>query len=135
MTQNIRDFFAAKRAAGPSGRRRENPETSITRQIREVLKIMRVPTWKHWAGTFSQKGIPDLVGTIPGGRAFYCEVKAPGGTARAEQVSFLADHEAAGAVCLIAYGPRDVVLALAKAGYKPAVELARNLYPLSTREK
>ena len=49
-----------------SDRRGDNPETAITKQIRWVLSLMRIPYFKHWSGAFSEDGVPDIIGTIPG---------------------------------------------------------------------
>jgi len=48
------------------GGKRENPETAITHQIRGLLRTMRVPHFKHFGGPMSERGVPDLIGTLPG---------------------------------------------------------------------
>ncbi len=47
-------------------KRGPNPETPVTGQIRAILDMMRVAHFKHWSGPFSEKGVPDLIGVIPG---------------------------------------------------------------------
>lgn len=47
-------------------KRGPNPETELTNSIRGVLDMMHVPHFKHWSGPFSEKGVPDLIGTLPG---------------------------------------------------------------------
>ncbi len=46
--------------------RRENPETGITRQIRDLLRLMSVPHIKHFGGPLSERGVSDIIGTLPG---------------------------------------------------------------------
>lgn len=128
--QPIGEFFSGLRARAATGKRRENPETPITRGIRQVLRVLRIPHFKHWAGQFSEKGIPDLIGTIPPhGRALYIEVKKPGGTLRPEQIVFLEDARAAGAVAIVATEPTVVIRALAAAGHAGAKAMASQLPP------
>lgn len=124
-------------------KRKQNPETIITHQVREFFKLMRIPHFKHFGGPLAPKGIPDIIGTLPsetldannvdsdnphiGGRALYIELKAPGGRLRPEQREFLETHAAAGALAFWADNAVDVVRRLAKEGYAPAVELASRL--------
>ena len=90
--------------------RRQNPETVLTAQIREVLRIMRVPCWKHFATALSPRGIPDLICVLPpAGRACYIEVKTPTGSVRPEQAEFIAKVREAGAVAFIARSVKDVI--------------------------
>lgn len=127
--QNIKDFFAGQGRGG--AKRRENPETPVTREIRGILRQLGVPHIKHWGGPFSEKGVSDLIGTVPGGpqkgRAFYCEVKVPGKSATAEQAAFLAEHEAAGALCMVGTNGYAVIRALAGAQLPAAVSMAKML--------
>jgi hypothetical protein len=108
--------------------RRVNLETQITHAIRDALNLMGVKAhWKHWAGRFSRKGVPDIVATIPGGRALYIEVKTPSGVVSAEQEAFMRDHLAAGALVIVARDAREVAEELALAGYEPAKRLLRGM--------
>jgi len=74
-----------------------------------------------------ERGIPDLIGTLPGdsgrGRGLYIEVKTPNGTMQVEQDEFLAKMREAGAVAFVARGPADLLGALRKAGFSPAQRL------------
>lgn len=56
-------FGGAERRGGGRG---ENPETPITRAIRDMLDLLRIPHFKHASGQFSAKGVPDIIGTIAG---------------------------------------------------------------------
>lgn len=49
-----------------SGRRKTNPETIVTAGIRDMLRILRVPHFKHFGGPMSTPGVPDIIGTVPG---------------------------------------------------------------------
>jgi len=42
------------------------PETIVTRQLRELLRIMHIPHTKNWAGPLSEVGVSDIFGTLPG---------------------------------------------------------------------
>lgn len=125
-------------------KKRKNPETIITGQIRELLKLMHIPHEKHWGGPMSAKGIPDLISTLPGaseskaedgtvvkhprGRALWCEVKVPGKKPTPEQYEFLDKMEAAGALSFWCDSPKEFIAHLADAKFEPAV-LIRNQFP------
>lgn len=101
--------------------RRINPETILTAQIREVLRIMRVPCWKHFATALSPRGVPDLICVLPpSGRACYIEVKTPTGKVRSEQEEFLTRVRDAGAVAFIARSVQDVIAELRAQNFEPA---------------
>ncbi len=56
-------------------------ESEVTRSIRNYLRFRGIPHFKHWSGPMSEKGIPDILGTIPGsGKSLAIEVKVPGWT-------------------------------------------------------
>lgn len=124
---------------GPKKRKRINPETVITGQIRELMKLMRIPHEKNWAGPMSVKGISDLIGTLPGpseskrddglivkhpaGRAFWCEIKVPGKKPNPEQFEFLDKMEAAGALSFWCDSPNEFIAQLAAAKFEPATRI------------
>jgi len=83
-------------------------EADITKQIRGYLNIKKIPHFKHWGGPMSQKGIPDILGTLPGGRAFYIEIKTETGTIRKEQTDFLDMMRQNGALAFVARCLEDV---------------------------
>ena len=104
--------------------RRQNQETILTAQIREILRIMRVPCWKHFATALSPRGIPDLICVLPpGGRACYIEVKTPTGKVSPEQEEFLIKARAAGAVAFVARSIQDVIIELRSQGFEPALRI------------
>ena len=54
-------------------------ESDIKRQIRNMLRLLKIPHRVVVQGQFSDPGISDLIGTIPPtGRSLYIEVKKPG---------------------------------------------------------
>lgn len=110
-------------------KRGPNPETPLTNQIRGVLRLMRVEHFKHWAGAFSEKGVPDLICTLKGGRSFYCEVKVPGKELTDEQAAFLTRFRRANALTMKATSVREVINFLADSGYEPAKRLQAQLKP------
>ena len=81
------------------GGRRENPETPITRQVREFLRLLRIPHLKHWGGPMSEPGVSDIIGALPGARLRPVEdLDGAIGLASATKGSPVADAaEAAGA--------------------------------------
>lgn len=119
----ISEFFYGIKA--PKKSRRENPETPITREIRNLLHLLRIPHLKHWGGPFSEKGVSDLIGTLPGpgpmrGRALFIEVKVPGKEVTDHQKVFLENHANAGAICMVAHSAKEVLANLSISGYEPA---------------
>lgn len=106
----------------------QNIETHITHAIRGVLDIMKVPHFKHWAGQFSAKGVPDIIGTLPGsGQALWIEVKKPGGVVKPDQAAFIAKHVAAGGLAFVAHDAKETVEKMAEAGFEPAKKLLRGM--------
>jgi hypothetical protein len=103
-----------------SGARGRNPESLITDQIRNTLRLLKIAHWKNAAAPFGEKGIPDIIGVIPGGRSIMIEVKTPKGVVSPEQSLFLEKYQTAGALVFVARSPEDVVNALSEAGYGPA---------------
>ncbi len=109
----------SRRWGGPG--RRVNPETMITKQVREVLRLLHVPHWKNFGGPMSAPGVSDLVGALPpAGRALFIELKVPGRGLRAEQADFRRGVVEAGPLAFMACSVREVVAKLAGAGYEPA---------------
>ena len=115
---------AAKALLARSGGRRVNPETAITRSIRDLLRLLRVPHFKHHGGLGSERGVPDLIGHLPpSGRALYIEVKTEKGRSSEEQEAFLQQAAESGAVAVVARSPRDVLDVLRAIGYVPALRV------------
>lgn len=67
---------------------------------------------------FAMKGVPDISGILPGGRALFIEVKKPKGYASPHQKEFLTNASRAGALAFIARSPQDVHKAIVEAGYR-----------------
>jgi len=124
-------------------RRGKNPETIITGQIREILKLMRVEHTKNWGGPMSERGVSDIIGTLQeptveiaadgkrteysAGRSLYCEIKVPGKEATEEQTAFLDRMRSAEAVCIVVHGVRELLSELSKREFKPAERIAAQL--------
>jgi len=87
-------------------------ELDIQKQILTWLKLngifafrvntMGVPLPNGKFRPSPMKGIPDIIGVLPGGRALFIEVKRPGGKTSKEQDEFLAVADIAGAEVLVA---------------------------------
>lgn len=67
---------------------------------------------------FSLKGVPDITGVLPGGRALYIEVKKPKGVVSTHQKEFIRRATEAGALAFVARSPQDVHTELGMAGYR-----------------
>jgi hypothetical protein len=79
-------------------------ERDIVKSIRSYMeKVYHATCHKYWGGAFSETGHSDLYGTLPGGYAYWFEVKVPGRVGRTTepQKRFLkaeADHGAVAGV-------------------------------------
>lgn len=103
-------------------------ETAITKQVRFFLDVLKIPHFKHFGGPLSPNGIPDIIGTLPGGQALYVEVKRPGGKVRPEQQTFLDRHSKAGAVCMVVNESKGLIIGLVQAGFEPAKRIAAQMH-------
>ena len=89
--------------------------------IREYLvNEVRATCHKVHGSAYMERGLPDLFGTLPGGRAYFIEVKAPGklATLTPAQRLLLQLEAKNGAVAGAATSVEDVVDLLAWQGYK-----------------
>jgi len=53
-------------------------EAPLKRAILRLLKKRGYLAWSNPQNAYTQSGIPDIQGVLPGGRAFFIECKAPG---------------------------------------------------------
>lgn len=99
-------------------RRQRQPESVIVRGIIVLLRIAGCAVWKHWGGPMSKPGVPDIVFTLPGGRAGYCECKTPASRNRVSpaQQRFLKEHAEKGALCFVATSVTEAKDVLVQAG-------------------
>ena len=94
-------------------------ETDLASRVHKALAARGIPHRKIWQGPYSHRGTSDIIGTLPpAGRAFFIELKAPGkykppskGMTPA-QAFFLAEMEAAGALCACCDSVEQVLLVL-----------------------
>jgi hypothetical protein len=85
-------------------------EKEITRQIRQVLRVCRITHYKAWGGPMSEKGIPDIIGIMPGSGQFVgIEVKRPGGHVSSEQARWIRAINDAGGIGIVVYSVDDVI--------------------------
>lgn len=89
-------------AKGPS-------EKVITAQIRAYLRFKKIFHWKAWQGLGSEKGVPDILGVLPDGRALLIEVKAARGRVSPHQEKFIQAARATGALAFVARSVEDVM--------------------------
>lgn len=73
-------------------------ETDLVRKIRDWLVSAGVVAFKYHGSAYGYKGHSDVYGVLPGGRAFFLEVKMPGKRPEPHQAAFLALVKAPGAV-------------------------------------
>ena len=95
-------------------------EKDIQRAILDYLAYRKIFAWANKTqGTFdpvrkvfragtTAKGIPDILGILPGGRFLGIEVKRKGNYASPDQKDFIARAEALNAACFVAYSVEDV---------------------------
>jgi len=94
-------------------------EADITRQIRDVLKWLKIPHRKIWQGPMSGRGIADIIGCLPPhGKYFAIEVKRPGEKPTKWQREFLREMEQAGGIAVVAHCIEDVMEGLGLEGMK-----------------
>jgi hypothetical protein len=88
-------------------------ESEIKASIKKYLALRGIFAWNQWQGQFSVKGVPDLVGVIPGsGKLLGIEVKVPGGKPRPEQEEFIKRINESGGVAFVASSVEEVALKL-----------------------
>jgi hypothetical protein len=91
----------------------EPTEKEIKRSIRRYLDMRGIFNWNQWQGQMSVKGVPDIVGILPGGgRILAIEVKKPGRKASEVQQKFIDDINKSGGVAFVATSVEEVALKL-----------------------
>lgn len=104
-------------------------EAEVLSQVRNMLALLKITSFKHWSGPMSERGIPDVIASIPPmGRLLMVEVKRPGGVVSDDQQRFLERWGASGALCLVVDDPKKLVSALADAGYEPALRVKEQFH-------
>lgn len=83
-------------------------ETLIRKKIVAYLRSIGALVVKYHGSPYSQAGVSDLIGSLPGGRAFFIEVKRPGNKASALQKRFLDEARNVGAVAGVVTSVDDV---------------------------
>jgi len=84
-------------------------EKEITKGIRHLLRSHGIFHYKAWQGAMSEKGVSDIIGVLPGGRALAIEVKTRKGKLSEHQERFLERFRSAGGLAFVARSPGDVV--------------------------
>lgn len=91
----------------------EPTESEIKKSIRRYLNMRGIFNWNQWQGTFSVKGVPDIIGILPGsGRILGIEVKRPGGKPSDLQIKFMEDINKSGGVAFVASSVEEVITKL-----------------------
>ena len=73
-------------------------ESSIVKKIKEVMLSIGATCHKMHGSVYMEAGTADLLGTLPGARAFYFEVKVPGKKPTPWQEKWLAEEAKRGAL-------------------------------------
>ncbi len=113
---------AAISAAALAQPSRKVSESMILKACLHYLTIRGVECWRANTGAmkipgsdrfvrFGKKGMPDIQGYMPDGRAFFCECKSATGKLRPEQVVFLERAERCGCKCVVARSVDDLIKA------------------------
>ena len=90
-------------------------ERDIVKKVRDHLTAKYGATChKHHGGPYSERGVSDLFGTMPGGRAFFFEVKVPGKKATLWQLRWLEEEAKRGAITGVVTSVEDVEAELSK---------------------
>lgn len=94
------------------------PESRIVEKIRRALVARGAVVVKIHGSAYTRSGTPDLIGCLPGGRAFALEVKQPGRSdgpagngASALQLRELDRWRAAGAVAAVVCSASEALAA------------------------
>jgi hypothetical protein len=85
-------------------------EREITHSIRSLLNQFGIWHFKHFGGLYAPKGIPDIIGIIPGtGKFIGIEVKVAGGRVSPEQERVLQNINDAGGIAFVAKDLETVI--------------------------
>ena len=87
--------------------RKENPETTIQNQVRELLRLDGWFVIRHQQNMGSHRGLSDL-SAIKDGATIYVEIKTPKGRLSPDQVKFQKDIEAHGAKYIVCKCVEDI---------------------------
>lgn len=90
-------------------------ERDIVKKIKDYLTSIGATCHKHHGNAYSERGVADLFGTLPGGVAFYFEVKVPGKKATLWQEKFLEEEAKRGAVAAVVTSVDEVKAVLSTA--------------------
>jgi hypothetical protein len=90
-------------------RRSDKPENIVTGQIRELLRIMRVPHTKIWQGPLSEPGTPDILGTLPGEHHMPGGINGPADAVELANNLSGGNHDLTGALMFLARELRFVL--------------------------
>ena len=103
-------------------------ESVIQAQIMEYLLFKGYFVWRannapifdakrgafRKAGKYAPKGLPDIGGVLNDGRAFFIEVKRPGGKVSPDQQAFLDRANGLGALAFVAYSVDEVKVVMGR---------------------
>lgn len=100
-------------------------ESEIQKGILDYLRMNRIMAWRNNSGAIKvgdrfirmgQKGMPDIIGVLQGGRMLAIEVKTAIGRVSPEQEEMLLRLKNAGALAFVARSLDDVISNLLRHG-------------------
>lgn len=103
-------------------------ESDLKRQILDILKLYGIYAWNNRnVGVYDRRrgkyipapcrGVPDIIGVLPGGRMVAIEVKVGNNKPTIWQRLFMAELETRGALVFVARSVEDVINVLEREGY------------------
>lgn len=84
-------------------------EREITKSIKSLLSQFGVWHFKHFGGLYAPKGIPDIIGILPGGKFFGLEVKVIGGRVSVDQERVMQNIRESGGIAGVVHSVDEVV--------------------------
>ena len=87
-------------------------EAELTKAIRYLLRTCGVFHYKAWQGMGSQPGVSDIIGCLPSGQFFACEIKTERGVVSDHQKKFIENVVRNGGRGFVARSVDDVIDAL-----------------------
>lgn len=83
-------------------------ERDVVKRIKDYLLSIGATCHKHHGGPYSERGVADLFGTLPGGHAYFFEVKVPGKKATLWQIRWLEEERKRGAIAEVVTSVSEV---------------------------
>lgn len=84
-------------------------ERDVVKKIKDhIIKVYGGTAHKFHANAFTERGVADLFGSLPGGRAYFIEVKVPGGKPTQWQIAWLAEERKRNSIAAVCTSTDEV---------------------------